>query len=196
MGLQADLSAGTRPLSVPPQPSPLRTPPCDSLGEGCEGEEGQFDNAEEDEPYNPPRLHPSEQQLPPSPFPSPTPSPMPSQVDQLVRRILELKRSMAASPGAVDTCVAAELPEAPLCPKEQGSTPIDASEQGERSNTSCVRSDTIQPPNVGRGALVKQLFAPCGAFAAPQMVCPPPVARKNAKELTALEPSTLPRLLP
>ena len=44
--------------------------------------------------------------------------------------------------------------------------------------------------------MVKQLFAPRGAFAAPRMVCPPPVARKHAKELTALEPSTLPPLLP
>ena len=44
--------------------------------------------------------------------------------------------------------------------------------------------------------MVKQLFAPHGAFAAPAMVCPPPVARENAKELTALEPSALPPLLP
>ena len=44
--------------------------------------------------------------------------------------------------------------------------------------------------------MIKQLFAPRGAFAAPQVVCPPPVARKPAKELTALEPSTLPPLLP
>ena len=44
--------------------------------------------------------------------------------------------------------------------------------------------------------MVKQLFAPRGAFAAPAMVCPPPVAREHAKELTTLEPSTLPPLLP
>ncbi len=197
MGSQTDLSANTRPLSVPPQPSPLHTSPCDSLlGEDCKGEEGQFDDTEESEPGTPPRLHPSEQPLPPSPSPSPTPSPVPSQVDQLVQCILELKRSLATSPPAVDICAAAELPEAPLCPKEQGSTPTDTSKQEEESNASCIRTSAIQPPNIGRGALVKQLFAPRGAFAAPRMVCPPPVARKYAKELTALEPSTLPPLLP
>ncbi len=192
VGLQADLSASTRPLSVPPQPSPSRTSPCDSLGESCEGEEGQFDDTEEGEPCTPPRLHPSEQLLPPSPSPSP------SQVDQLVRRILELKHSVAASPDAVDTCVAAELPEAPLCPKEQGSTnktPVDTSNQGEKLNASHAHSDTVQPLNVRRVAVVKQLFAPRGAFAALRMVCPSPVARKHAKELTTLEPSTLPPLL-
>ena len=120
MGLQADLSASTRPLSVPPQLSPSRTSPCDSLGKGCEEEEGQFDDAEEGEPCALQRLHPSEQPLPPSPSPSPspTPSPMPSQVDQLVRRILELKCSVAASPDAVGANVVADLPEAPLCPEE------------------------------------------------------------------------------
>ncbi len=51
------------------------------------------------------------------------------------------------------------------------------------------------PPNAGRGTLIKQLFAPRGAFAAPRMVCPPPVTRKSAKELTTLEPLTLPPLL-
>ena len=115
MGLQADLSASTRPLSVPPQPSPSRSSLCGSLlGEDCEGEEGQFDDAEESEPGTPPRLHPCEQPLPPSPSPSPTPSPMPSQMDRLVQHILELKRAVAASPAAVGDTVA-DPPEAPLC---------------------------------------------------------------------------------
>ncbi len=116
VGLQADLSASTQLLSVPPQLSPSRTSPCDSLGEGCKGEEGQFDAAEEGEPCAPQRLHPSEQPLLPSP--SLTPSPVLSQVDQLVRRILELKHSVAASPDTVDTNVVADLLEAPLCPEE------------------------------------------------------------------------------
>ncbi len=115
MGPQVGLSASTRPLSVLPQPSPSRSSPCDSLlGEASEGEEGQFDDAEESEPGTPPRLHPCEQPLLPSPSPSPTPSPVPSQVDQLVRRILELKCAVAASPDAVVDTVA-DLPEAPLC---------------------------------------------------------------------------------
>ena len=118
MGLQADLSASTRPLSVPPQLSPSRTSPCDSLGKGCEEEEGQFDDAEEGEPCALQRLHPSEQPLPPSPSPFPTPSPVPSQVDQLVWRILELKRSVATSPDAVGANVVADLLEAPLCLEE------------------------------------------------------------------------------
>ncbi len=212
--LQADPPATTRPSSVSPQPSsevlsPLRTSPCDSsLDEGIEGEEGQFDDAEEGELCDLQRLHPSEQPLPPSLSPSPTPSPVPSQVNQLVQRILETKCSVAMSPDivaessdavpdAVD--VVADHPEAPLCPEEQGSndeTPIDTSVQGEKPNALPAHSNNIQPPNAGRGALVKQLFTPRGAFAAPRMVCPPPVVRKSAKELTALEPLTLPPLLP
>ncbi len=85
VGLKADLSATTRLSLVSPQPtSPSlpRTSPRDSLlDKGCEGEEGQFDDAEEDEPCTPQRLHPSEQPLPPSPSPSPMPSPVPSQVN-------------------------------------------------------------------------------------------------------------------
>ncbi len=199
MGLQADLSASTRLLSVPPQPSPLRSPPHDSLlGEGCEGEEGQFDDAEESEPGTPPRLHPSEQPLLPSPSPSPMPSPIPSQVDQLVQCILELKRSVATSPGTVVDTVA-DLPEALSCPEGRGSTNetrLNISNQGEKPNASNIHINTTRPPILARGTMVKQLFAPRGAFAAPRVVCPPPVARKHAKELTALEPSTLPPLLP
>ena len=93
----------------------MRTSPRDSLlDEGCEGEEGQFDAAEEGELCTPQGLHPSEQPLPPSPSPSLMPSPVPSQVNQLVQRILELKRSVAVSPDAVDANVVADLPEVPL----------------------------------------------------------------------------------
>ena len=184
---------------MPPQPSPSRSSPCDSpLGEDCEGEEGQFDDAEESEPGTLPRLHPCEQPLPPSPSPSPTSSPVLSQVDQLVHRILELKRAVAVSPAAVvDT--AADLPEAPLCQERRSPTTetlLNSSNQGERPTASNICISTTRPPILGRGAMVKQLFTPRGAFAAPAMVCPPPVARENAKELTALEPSTLPPLLP
>ncbi len=249
--LQADPSATTQPSSVSSQPSPevlslLQTSPCDSpLDEGIEGEEGQFDDAEEGEICDPQRLHPSEQPLLPSLSPSPTPSPVPSQVNQLVQRILEAKRTVAVSPDTVavspdtvavspdtvavspdtvamspdtvavssdtvamspdtvavspDTvAVVADHPDAPLCPEEQGSndeTPMDTSIQGEKPNALHARSNNVQPPNAGRGALVKQLFAPRGAFAAPRVVCPPPVVRKSAKELTALEPLTLPPLL-
>ncbi len=200
VGLQADLSASTRPLSVSSQPSevlsPPRTSPCDSLpDEGCEGEEGQFDDAEEGEPCTLQGLHPSEQPLPPSPSPSPTLSPVPSQVNQLVQRILELKRPVAVSPDIVDANIVADLLEAPLCPEERGSideTPMDTSDQGEKLNASHTRSNSAQLLNIGRGTVIKQLFDPRGAFAAPQMVCPSPVARKHTKELTALEPSILP----
>ena len=100
-------------------PSPPRTSPRDSLlDEGCEGEEGQFDDAEEGEPCTLQRLHPSEQPLPPSPSPSLMPSPVPSQVNQLVQHILELKRSVAVSPDVVDAKVDADLLEAPLCLEE------------------------------------------------------------------------------
>ncbi len=191
VGPQADLPACARPLSVPPRLSPSHPTPCDSLlGKDCEGEEGQFDDAEESEPGTPPRLHPCEQPLPSSPFPSPMLLPVPSQVDQLVHRILELKRAVTASPDAVvDTVV--DLPEAPLCPEGRGpinTTPSNTSTPGEKSNALSTCINTTRPPNLGRGVMVKQLFAPRGAFAAPAMVCPPPVAREHAKELTALEP--------
>ncbi len=189
------------PRPVSEVPSPSWTSPRDfPLDEGVEEGEGQFDDAEEGELCTPQRLHPSEQPLPPSPTPSPTPSPAPSQVNQLVQHILELKCSVTPSPDVVDVDNVADLPEAPLCSEGQGSNdeaPMDMTAQGEEtSNALHDRHHNAQPPNAGRGALVKQLFTPRGAFAAPQMMCPPPVARKPAKELTALEPSTLPPLLP
>ncbi len=249
--LQADPSASTQPSLVSPRPSPEVLSPCYSpLGEGTEGEEGQFNDAEEGEICHLQRLHPSEQLLPPSLSSSPMPSPVPSQVNQLVQRILEMKcpvsgpgfqtvspdtvavspdtvavspDTVAVSPDAVAmsidavavspdaAAVVADHLDASLCPEEQGSddvTPMDTSTQGEISNALHASPNNAQPrelppskctplpPNTGRGALIKQLLAPRGAFAAPRMVCPPPVARKSAKELTALEPLTLPPLLP
>ncbi len=182
------------PRPVSEAPSPLQASPRDSLLD--KGEEGQFDDAEEGEPCTLQRLHPCEQPLLPTPSPSPVPSPVLSQVNQLVQHILKLKRSVAASPDVAQANVAADLPEAPLRQEGQGSTsenPMDTSVQGEEPN---ARPVNIQSPSVGRGAVIKRLFAPRGACAAPQPVCPPPVARKPAKELTALEPSTLPPLLP
>ncbi len=162
------------------------------LNEGRKGEEGQFDDAEEDEPCTLQRLHPCEQPLPPTPSPSPMPSPVLSQVNQLVQYILKLKRSVAASPDAPAN-VAADLPEAPLHQEGQGSmSPVDTPVQEEEPNN---RPVNIQLPNVRRGAVIKRLFAPRGACAAPQPVCSPPVVRKPARELTAPEPSTLPPLL-
>ncbi len=113
----------------------------------------------------------------------------------MVQCIIELKRSVAACPNAVNTSVDADLPPAPSRPEGQASTrnvPMDTSVQGEKPN---VHPVNVRPSILGRGAVIKQLFAPRGAFAAPQPVCPPPVARENAKELTALEPVTLPRPL-
>ncbi len=110
----------------------------------------------------------------------------------MVQRIIELTRSVAASPDAVNTSVDADLPPAPSRPEGQASTrniPMDTSVQGEKPN---VRPVNVRPSILGRGAVIKQLFAPRGAFAAPRPVCPPPVARENAKELTTLEPVTLP----
>ncbi len=232
--LQTELSAPTQPSSVSLQPSPevlspLWTSPRHSpLGEGTEGEEGQFDDAEEGEICDPQRVHPSEQPLPPSLSPSPMPSPVPSQVNQLVQHILETRRlvsgpsyqtvssnTVAVSPDAVAVssdavamspdavAVSPTAVAAVVDPEEQGSNdviPMDTSIQGETPNALHASPNNNQrtplPPNTGRGALIKQLFAPRGAFAAPRVVCPPPVVRKSAKELTTLEPGTLPPLLP
>ncbi len=70
---------------------------CSLPDEGAEEEEGQFDDAEEGEIRDLPKLHPSEQPLPPSPSPSLTPSPSPSQVDQMVQRILSAKRPISGA---------------------------------------------------------------------------------------------------
>ncbi len=111
---------------------------CSLPGEGAEEEEGQFDNAEEGEIRDLPRLHPSEQLLPPSLSPSPMPSPIPSQVDQMVQCILSTKCPIPGpstrdmSPDIVVAAVS--HPEAPLCPEKQGlddATPVGISTQGD-----------------------------------------------------------------
>ena len=189
---------------------------CSLPGEGAEEEEGQFDNAEEGEIRDLPRLHPSEQLLPPSLSPSPMPSPIPSQVDQMVQCILSTKCPIPGpstrdmSPDIVIAAVS--HPEAPLCPEKQGlddATPVGISTQGDSPSALKNSSpDNVQPmelsplkhiplpPNAGRGTLIKQLFAPRRAFAAPRMVCPPSVPREPAEVCTASGPLTLPPLLP
>ncbi len=187
---------------------------CSLSGEGLEDEEGQFDDAEEGEIGDSPMLHPSEQPLPPSPSPSPMPSPIPSRVDQMVQRILGTTRPIPGpstqdmSPDIVD--VAVSHSDAPLCLKKQGSndaTPMDMSTQGDSLNALDSSPDNDQPvelpplkyiplpPNAGRGTLIKQLFAPHGAFAGPRMVCPPPVSRESVKAGAVSRPLTLPPLL-
>ncbi len=198
--LQTESPASTQPLSVSPRP-PCYLP----LGEDTEGEEGQFDDAEEGEVCEPQKLHPSKQPLPPSPSPSPMPSPVPSQVSQLVRHILEARRladAVAVSPDAVavSSDTVAVVVDQSAKQSLNDVTPMVTSTQGETPNALQAIPNNEQctslPRNTGRGALIKQLFAPCGACAAPRVVCPPPVVRKSAKELTAFEPCTLPTLLP
>ena len=111
---------------------------CSLPGEEAEEEGGQFDDVEEGEIHDLPKLHPSEQPLPPSPSPSPTPSPSLSRVDQMVQRILGTKRPISgasthdASPDVVAAAV--NHPKAPLCPEDQGlddANPVDTSIQGD-----------------------------------------------------------------
>ncbi len=181
---------------------------CFSSGEGTEREEGQFDDAEESDVGDSPQLPPCKQPLPPSP--SPTPSPELSRVNQLVQRILETRHSVSANDQAVSPEMVEVVPDCSVTspsPDKQDAndvTPMDTSVQGEPLSVLPITSPnrlpplkyTPLPPNAGRGTLIKQLFAPRGAFAAPRMVCPLPVTKKPARELTAPEPLTLPPLLP
>ncbi len=157
---------------------------------------------------SPQPLPPCEQPLLPSLPSSPTPSPVPSQVSMLVQKILEVRR-LAVETGILP----AASPDVPVVAadtqKDKGAndeTPMDTSVQEESPRALSDDSHSappkesappapLLPSNLGRGILIKQLFAPGGAFAAPRMVRPLPVARKPAKELTALEPSPLPPLL-
>ncbi len=217
--LQAELPMPVRQSLVSPQMSPSELSQTSSHfslpDEGAEEEEGQFDDAEEGEIRDLPQLHPSEQPLPPSPSPSPMPSTSPSRVDQMVQRILSMKRPISgastrdSSPDAVATAVS--YLEAPLCPEDQGlddANPVDTPIQGD--SPSALRNSSpnnmqpmepaplkyIQlPPNAGRGTLIKQLFAPHRAFAAPRMVCPPPVPRESTKACTTPGPLSLLPLL-
>ncbi len=220
MPLQAESPTPVRQSLASPQTSPnelsLISSRCSLPGEEAEEEEGQFDDAEEDEICDLPKLHPSEQPLPPSPSPSPMPSPSPSRVDQMVQRILGTKHpiSGASTHDASPDIVAAAVNhlKAPLCPEDQGlddTNPVDTSIQGDSpsalkdsspNNVQPMEPSPLKyvqlPPKAGRGTLIKQLFAPHGAFAAPRMVCPPPVPRESTKACTAPGPLPLLPLLP
>ena len=80
--LQAESPTLVRQSLASPWTSPnelsLISSRCSLPGEEAKEEEGQFDDAEEGEIRDLPKLHPSEQPLPPSPSPSPTLSPSPS----------------------------------------------------------------------------------------------------------------------
>ena len=114
------------PVNAQQSPAPSRISPSNlslsssrrSLSdEGVKEEEGQFDDAEEGETCELPKLHPSEQPLLPSPSLSPSSSP--SQVDQMVQRILLAKHqtsevsARSASPDAAAAAVSSL--EAPKC---------------------------------------------------------------------------------
>ncbi len=142
MPLQAESPTLVQQSLASPRTSPnelsLTSSHCSLPGEEAEEEEGQFDDAEEGEICDLPKLHPSEQPLPPSPSPSLTLSPSPSRVDQMVQRILGTKRpiSGASTQDASPDTVAAAVnhPKAPLCPEDQGlddANPVDTSIQGD-----------------------------------------------------------------
>ncbi len=136
----------------------------------------------------------------------------------MVQRILGTKRLACGtsirdtSPDAVAAAAAVNHLEALLYLEKQGlddATPVDTLIQGDSpsalKNSSPNHVQPMEllplkyiqlPPNAGRGTLIKQLFAPHGAFAAPRMVCPPPVPRESTKACTASGPLSLPLLLP
>ncbi len=132
----------------------------------------------------------------------------------MVQRILGTKRPISgasthdASPDVA--AAAANHPKALLCPEDQGLddvNPVDTLIQGDLpsalkdsspNNVLPMEPPPLKyvqlPPRAGRGTLIKQLFAPHGAFAAPRMVCPPPAPRESTKACTT--PGPLPPLLP
>ncbi len=134
----------------------------------------------------------------------------------MVQRILLTKcqtsgaSTRSASPDAA-TATASSL-EAPKCLPGQGlddASLLDASAQRDLPNALSTSSHSdvklMEPsplkytqlsPNAGRGTLIKHLFAPCGAFAAPKVVCPPPAPKESMMACTAPGPLPLPSLLP
>ena len=105
----------------------------------------------------------------------------------------------SASPDTVAATVS--FPEAPQCSSDQGLDDLPSALK--TSSPSDVKpmepsplKHTQLPPNAGQGTLIKQLFAPHGAFAAPRMVCPPPASMESTKAYTAPGPLLLPSLLP
>ncbi len=184
--------------------------------ETAEEEEGQFDDAKVEEVDELPKLHPSEQPLPSSPSPSPTPSPSSlSLVDRMVEHILQEKHQVSEvsakseTPDKVATAVSPTgVPQYSLAQDHDDVSPMDTSAQGDSPNvldpSGC---DDNEPPkllplryiplplNVGHGTLIKQLFAPHGAFAAPSTVCPSPASTKPLAACSAPGLSSLPPLL-
>ncbi len=215
--LQADSSVDTRWSPAPSRASlcnsPL-SPSCHSLFDmGVKEEEGQFDDAEEGETCEPLKLHPSKQPLLPSPSPSLSPSSSPSQVNQMVQCILLTKRQTSeVSAGSVSPGTAVSPLEAPKCLPGKGPDDVsllDTPAQKDSLNalsTSSLGSERLKepsplvytqlPPNAGRGTLIKCLFAPNGAFAAPRMVCPPQAPKMSVMACNAPGPLPVPSLLP
>ncbi len=218
-------SQAESPVNARQSPAPSRMSPSNLLlsstrrflfDEGVKEEEGQFDDAKEGETCELPKLHPSKQPLPPSPSPSPLLSSSLSQVDQMVQRILLTKcqtsevSAGSVSPDAAATAVSSL--EAPKCLPDQGlddASPLDAPAQRDSPNTlstsSCSNVKLMEPsplvytqlpPNAGRGTLIKHLFAPHGAFAAPRMVCSPLAPKESMMACNTPGSLPLPSLLP
>ncbi len=119
---------------------------------GVKEEEGQFDDAEEGETCEPPKLPPSEQLLPLSPSPSPSSSP--SRVDQMVQHILLTKRQTSeVSTGSVSPETVVSPLEAPKCLPGQGPdevSPPDAPAQKDLPNalsTSSLGDERLTEPS-------------------------------------------------
>ena len=180
-------------------------------------EEGQFDDAEVPKVDELLKLQPSEQPLPSSPSPSPSPSPSSlSLVDRMVEHILQKKPQVSEAnmrSETTDEVVTAVSPTGvpPYSPVQDHDdvSSMDTSAQEGSPNvldpSGCDGPPAELPPlkyiplppNAGRGTLIKQLFAPRGAFAAPLMVCPSPTqAQPSAVRTTPGLPSLPPLLSP
>ncbi len=191
-----------------------KTPPSSRVEEAVE-EEGQFDNVEVKEIDKLSKLHPSEQPLPSSPSPSPVPSPSSlSLVDRMVEHILQRK------PQVSETNIRSKTPDKVATTMSPTGVPLYSPVQ-DHDNLSPMDTSTQEvppnvldpsgcddpsaelpplkyiplPPNAGRGTLIKQLFAPRGAFAAPSMVCPSPMQAPPSAVGTTSGLSSLPPLL-
>ncbi len=199
------------PMPVPMSDT-LSVPPT-SFSFSCAEEEGQFDDAKVPKVDEPPKLHPSEQPLPSSPSPSPSPSPSSlSLVDRMVEHILQKKpqvseanmRSETTDEVATVVSPTGVLPHSPVQDHDDVSSMDTSVQEGSPNVLDSSGCDGPPaelpplkyiplPPNAGRGTLVKQLFALCGAFAAPLMVCPSPM---QVQPLAARTTPGLSSLLP
>ncbi len=206
----ADAPRDNQSTLVPSQ----KTSPSFLVEEAVE-EEGQFDDVKVKEIDELSKLHPSEQPLPSSPSPSPTPSPSSlSLVDRMVGHILQRKPQVSETnvrrktPEKVATTVSPTgVPLYPPVQDHDDMSPMDTSTQEVPPNvldpSGCDNLPaellplkyTPLPPNAGQGTLIKQLFAPRGAFAAPSMVCPSPTRVPPSAVGTTSGLSSLPPLL-